>query len=73
MSPVLGCDLDGASGGARSDGCGSGKVGVCLPKWGLGYASLVSLDVDRSSTSRCWCVISLPCYFSLSYVFLGQN
>ena len=56
MSPVLGCDLDGASGGARSGGCGSGKVGVGLPKWGLVYVSLGSLDVDRSSW---WCAISL--------------
>ena len=55
MSPVLGCDLSGASSGARSGGCGSGKVGVGLLKWGLGYVSLGSLDVDRSS---CWCAIS---------------
>ena len=55
MSPVLGCDLSGASGGARSGGCGSGKVGVGLPKWGLGYVSLGSLDVDRSTW---WCAIS---------------
>ena len=50
-----GCDLAGALGGARSGGCGSGKVGVGLPKWGLGYVSLGSLDVDRSSW---WCAIS---------------
>ena len=56
MSPVLGCDLSGASSGARSGGCGSGKVGMGLPKWGLGYVSLGSLDVDRSSW---WCAISL--------------
>ena len=31
------------------------RVGVGLPKWGLGYVSLGSLDVDRSSW---WCVIS---------------
>ena len=55
MSPVLGCDLGGASGSARSGGCGSGKVGVGLPKWGLGYVSLGSLDVDQSSW---WCAIS---------------
>ena len=50
-----GCDLGGALGGARSGGCGSGKVGVGLSKWGLGYVSLGSLDVDRSSW---WCAIS---------------
>ena len=55
ISLVLGCDLDGASCGARSGGCGSSKVGVGLPKWGLGYVSLGSLDVDRSSW---WCAIS---------------
>ena len=49
-----GCDLGGASGGMRSGGCGSGKVGVGLLKWGLGYVSLGSLDVDRSSW---WCAI----------------
>ena len=54
ISPVLGCDLGGASGGTRSGGCGLGKVGVGLPKWGLGYVSLGSLDVDRSSW---WCAI----------------
>ena len=53
---VLGCDLAGALGGARSGGCGSGKVGVGLPKWGLGYVSLGRLDVDQSSW---WCAISL--------------
>ena len=51
-----GCNLGGASGSARSGGCGSGKVGVGLPKWGLGYVSLGRLDVDRSSW---WCAISL--------------
>ena len=51
-----GCDLGGASGGARSAGCGLGKVGVGLPKWGLGYVSLGRLDVDQSSW---WCAISL--------------
>ena len=51
-----GCDLGGASGGARSGGCGSSKVGVGLPKWGLGYVSLGRLDVARSSW---WCAISL--------------
>ena len=56
ISWVLGCDLGGASGGARSSGCGSSKVGVGLPKWGLGYVSLGSLDVDQSSW---WCAISL--------------
>ena len=55
ISPVLGCDLGCALGGARSGGCGSGKVGVGLPKWGLGYVTLGSLDVDRSSW---WCAIS---------------
>ena len=40
--PVLGCDLGGASSGVRSGGCGSGKVGVGLPKWGLGYISYFS-------------------------------
>ena len=55
MSPVLGCDLSGASSGARSGGCGSGKVGMGLLKWGLGYVSLGSLDVDRSTW---WCAIS---------------
>ena len=55
MSSVLGCDLSGASSGARSGGCGSSKVGMGLPKWGLGYVSLGSLDVDRSSW---WCTIS---------------
>ena len=55
MSLVLGCNLDGASGSARLGGCGSGKVGVGLLKWGLGYVSLGSLDVDRSSW---WCAIS---------------
>ena len=51
-----GCNLGGASGCARSGGCGSGKVGVGLPKWGLGYVSLGRLDVDQSSW---WCAISL--------------
>ena len=55
MSPVLGCDLGCALGGVRSGGCGSGKVGVGLLKWGLGYVTLGSLDVDRSSW---WCAIS---------------
>ena len=55
MSLVLGCNLGGALGSARSGGCGSGKVGVGLLKWGLGYVSLGSLDVDRSSW---WCAIS---------------
>ena len=55
MSPVLGCDLSCASSGTRSGGYGSGKVGVGLPKWGLGYVSLGSLDVDRSTW---WCAIS---------------
>ena len=32
------------------------RVGVGLSKWGLGYVSLGSLDVDRSSW---WCAISL--------------
>ena len=54
MSPVLGCDLSGASSGTRSGGCGLGKVGMGLPKWGLGYVSLGSLDVDRSTW---WCAI----------------
>ena len=31
------------------------RVGVGLPKWGLGYVTLGSLDVDRSSW---WCAIS---------------
>ena len=43
---MLRCDLGGASGDTRLGGCGSGKVGVGLPKWGLGYVSLGSLDVD---------------------------
>ena len=55
MLLVLGCNLGGASDNARSGGCGSGKVGVGLLKWGLGYVSLGSLDVDRSSW---WCAIS---------------
>ena len=55
MSPVLGCDLSGALSGARSGGYGSSKVGMGLPKWGLGYVSLGSLDVDRSTW---WCAIS---------------
>ena len=32
------------------------RVGVGLPKWGLGYVSLGRLDVDWSSW---WCAISL--------------
>ena len=56
MSLVLGCNLGGALGSARSGGCGSGKVGVGLLKWGLGYVSLGRLDVDQSSW---WCAISL--------------
>ena len=56
MLLVLGCNLGGASDNARSGGCGSGKVGVGLLKWGLGYVSLGSLDVDRSSW---WCAISM--------------
>ena len=55
ISRVLGCDLGGASSGARSSGCGSSKVGVGLSKWGLVYVSLGRLDVDRSSW---WCAIS---------------
>ena len=50
-----GCDLGGTLGVARSAGCGSGKVGVGFPKWGLGYVSLGNLDVDQSSW---WCAIS---------------
>ena len=46
------------------------QVGVGLPKWGLGYVSLGSLDVDRSSR---WCAISpeLGCDEPVLVCYLG--
>ena len=65
ISPVLGCDLGGASGGARSGGCGFVEMGIGLcfsGKLGCGSKLMVVCDLAGAGVRSLFLAVSLSLF-----------